>query len=71
MVLLGALANEHGDGRWLFGLGATAASAVWFTALGFGARRLSTFFATPRTWRFLDGFVAATMIALGTSLAVS
>lgn len=71
VVLLGALATEYGDGRWLFGLGAVAASAVWFTALGFGARRLATFFATPRTWRLLDGFIAATMIALGISLAVS
>ena len=41
VVLLGALANEHHDGRWLFGVGAVAASAVWFTSLGFGARRLS------------------------------
>lgn len=71
VVLLGALANEHGDGRWLFGLGAVLASALWFTGLGFGARRLATFFATPRTWRFLDGFIAATMIALGVSLAMS
>jgi L-lysine exporter family protein LysE/ArgO len=71
VVLLGALANEHGDGRWLFGLGATAASALWFTGLGFGARRLATFFATPRTWRVLDGFIAATMLVLGVSLAIS
>lgn len=30
VVLLGALANEHSDQRWLFGLGAVTASAVWF-----------------------------------------
>ena len=71
VVLLGALANEQGDGRWLFGLGAAVASTVWFTGLGFGARRLARFFATPRTWRVLDGFVAATMFALGISLAVA
>ena len=40
VVLLGALANEHRDGRWLFGVGAVTASAVWFVSLGFGARRL-------------------------------
>lgn len=71
VVLLGALANEHGDGRWLFGLGAVFASASWFTGLGFGARRLARFFATPRTWRLLDTFIAAFMVALGVSLVVS
>ncbi|WP_319458096.1 MULTISPECIES: L-lysine exporter [unclassified Mycobacterium] len=71
VVLLGALANEHGDGRWLFGMGAVAASVTWFTALGLGARRLAGVFTTPRTWRILDAFIAVTMIALGVSLTVS
>jgi L-lysine exporter family protein LysE/ArgO len=71
VVLLGALANEHGDGRWLFGIGAVVASTVWFSGLGFGARKLAKFFATPRTWRMLDAFIATFMMALGISLAVS
>lgn len=69
VVLLGALANEHGDGRWAFGVGSVTASAVWFTGLGFGARRLSGLFAKPGTWRVLDGVIATTMIALGVMLA--
>lgn len=69
VVLLGALANEQSTGRWLFGVGAATASAVWFTGLGFGARRLSGLFAKPFTWRLLDGVVAATMIGLGVMLA--
>jgi L-lysine exporter family protein LysE/ArgO len=68
VVLLGTLANQHTDGRWLFGIGAVTASVVWFVGLGFGARRLAGLFATPLTWRILDGLIAATMIALGISL---
>jgi L-lysine exporter family protein LysE/ArgO len=68
VVLLGALANQHPDGRWLFGVGAVTASAVWFVSLGLGARRLAGLFATPVTWRILDGVIAVTMIALGASL---
>jgi L-lysine exporter family protein LysE/ArgO len=71
VVLLGALANEHRDGRWLFGVGAVTASAVWFISLGLGARRLARLFATPLTWRILDGIIAVTMTALGVSLALS
>jgi L-lysine exporter family protein LysE/ArgO len=70
VVLLGTLANQHADSRWLFGIGAVTASVVWFFSLGFGARRLAGLFATPLTWRILDGLIAATMIGLGISLVV-
>jgi L-lysine exporter family protein LysE/ArgO len=68
VVLLGALANEHHDGRWLFGVGAIGASAVWFTTLGFGARRLQRLFTTPTAWRILDGLIAVTMLAIATAI---
>lgn len=71
VVLLGALANEHRDDRWLFGIGAVTASVVWFVGLGFGARRLAGLFSTPSTWRILDGLIAATMIILGVLFAMS
>ena len=69
VVLLGTLANQQSERRWLFGAGAAAASAVWFFGLGFGARRLSGLFAKPGTWRALDAMIAVTMISLGLSLA--
>jgi L-lysine exporter family protein LysE/ArgO len=71
VVLLGALANEHRDDRWLFGIGAVTASAVWFVSLGLGARRLANLFATPLTWRVLDSLIAIMMIGLGISVALS
>src|ERR1700722_10569800 len=69
VVLLGALANEHRDERWLFGVGAVTASAGWFFGLGLGARRLAGLFASHLTWRILDGLIAVMMIGLGASLA--
>ena len=71
VILVGALANEHQEGRWLFGVGAVTASVVWFTGLGFGAKRLSRFFATRKTWRILDALIAAMMLGLGVALALS
>jgi L-lysine exporter family protein LysE/ArgO len=71
VVLLGALANEHKDEKWLFGVGAVTASAVWFVSLGLGAQRLAGLFANPLTWRILDGLIAVMMIGLGVSLALS
>src|SRR5829696_1233676 len=71
VVLLGALANEHRGERWLFGVGAVTASAVWFVSLGLGARRLAGLFANPLTWRILDALIAVMMMGLGVSLALS
>lgn len=71
VLLLGSIAVAHGDGRWLFGLGACVASAVWFSALGFGARRLAGVFARPAAWRVLDVLIAVTMTGLGVSMVLS
>lgn len=61
----------HGPlgGRWLFAIGAATASIVWFTTLGFGARRLAPLLARPRSWRVLELVVAATMVLVAAKLA--
>ncbi|MEA5363262.1 LysE family transporter [Amycolatopsis sp., V23-08] len=71
VLLLGSIAVAHGDGRWLFGFGACIASAVWFSALGFGARRLAGVFARPAAWRALDVLIAVTMTGLGATMLLS
>ncbi|QKJ18649.1 LysE/ArgO family amino acid transporter [Microbacterium hominis] len=71
VFLLGSVANTHGDGRGVFAIGAMAASIVWFAALGYGARLLGRWLATPRAWRVLDAVIALVMIALGISLVVA
>ncbi|MDX6354775.1 MAG: L-lysine exporter family protein LysE/ArgO, partial [Streptomyces sp.] len=45
LLLLGSVASSHGpEGRWWFGAGAGAASVLWFSLLGFGARVLTPVF---------------------------
>ncbi|MBC6446085.1 LysE/ArgO family amino acid transporter [Actinokineospora xionganensis] len=68
VLLLGSLAAAHGSLRWGFAVGAVLASLCWFSALGFGARLLTGFFAKPASWKVLDGLVAATMLAFGVLL---
>lgn len=71
VVLLGALASQHGrDGRWFFGLGAALASLSWFLALAYGAGLLAPLFRRPLAWRCLDGAIAAVMIGLAVTLVL-
>lgn len=68
VLMLGSLANTHGNGRWLFGGGAMVGSIVWFCALGFGARALARYVRRPSTWRAIDIVVGIVMIAVAVRL---
>ncbi|MHA7304384.1 LysE/ArgO family amino acid transporter [Arthrobacter sp. TMN-49] len=70
VLLLGTLANQHGELRWWFGAGAVLGSVIWFSALGYGARLLRPVFAKPGAWRVLDGLIAAVMLFLGIKMAL-
>lgn len=65
VVLLGSLSTRYpGDLRWAFAAGACAASALWFCALGYGARLLQPVFGNATAWRLLDAGVAVFMCGL-------
>lgn len=68
MLVGGAAAPFAGEGKWHFWLGATAASTVWFTSLGYGVRFLLPLFRRRRTWQILDGAIAAMMLYLSLGL---
>jgi L-lysine exporter family protein LysE/ArgO len=71
LVFLGSVANQQGpDDRWLWTIGAVAASCLWFGALGFGGRLLRPLFAKPVTWRVFNGLVAVVMLTFGVLLVV-
>ena len=69
VVLLGSISAQQPAGsRAAFGVGATAASFVWFAALGYGARGLRGLFERPLAWKILDAIIALVMWAIATSL---
>jgi L-lysine exporter family protein LysE/ArgO len=76
VLLIGSIAATHDvaggtlDGRWTFGAGAATASIMWFTSLGFGARKLAPLLARPRAWQVLELVVAATMVIVAAKLAL-
>lgn len=72
IIVLGSIANSHGsEGRWWYYAGLVSASALWFSVLGFGSRRLAGFFTRPRSWQVLDALIAVVMLAIGIGLITS
>lgn len=65
LVLLGGLANQHGDpGRWYFASGALMASMLWFPSLGFGAQRFSSVLAKPTAWKIINFAIGCVMVTM-------
>ena len=69
VVIVGGIAGTLSPAaKVLFLCGAVAASALWFFALGFGARLLLPLFRRPLTWRVLDAVIGVVMWAIAFSL---
>jgi L-lysine exporter family protein LysE/ArgO len=70
VMLVGAVGAQQTPAlRPAFLIGACAASGLWFTAIGYGARWLAPWFARPAAWRVLDTVIGLTMLVLATLLA--
>ncbi|MDZ7920096.1 LysE/ArgO family amino acid transporter [Rhodoferax sp.] len=69
VILVGAVgAKQPAGSQVAFLLGAGSASALWFVALGYGARVLTPLFAKPIAWRMLDLLVTAMMWTIAAGL---
>ena len=71
VIFIGGIANQFGDQKWFFVLGAVTASFIWFFSLGFGASKASVVMSKPAFWKILDVFIAAVMFSLAITLAVA
>jgi L-lysine exporter family protein LysE/ArgO len=64
-LLIGtAGAREAQGSRAAFAMGAMCVSAVWFVALGYGARALAPVFKRAAAWRVLDGAIGGMVLLL-------
>lgn len=62
VVVIGGIAGTlSAADKVLFLLGAVCSSCVWFFSLGYGARLLTPYFKTARTWQMLDIFITVIM----------
>lgn len=69
VLLIGGIgANIEASMKVYFLVGAVAASATWFTLLGFGARALIPLFKKPITWKVLDISIGIIMLIIAYSL---
>jgi L-lysine exporter family protein LysE/ArgO len=71
VIFIGGIANQFGEQKWFFVIGAVTASFIWFFGLGFGASKASVVMSKPAFWKILDVFIAAVMFSLAITLAVA
>ena len=71
VLLLGSIGNQYGVNRWLFAAGASIASMLWFSSLGYGAKVASRLMARPLTWRVLDVLIGLIMLFVAVNVAMT
>lgn len=69
VIFVGSIANQFEDDKWLFALGASIASVLWFSSIGFGARAASHLMSKPIFWRVLDISIAIVMFSIAITLS--
>lgn len=69
VVLLGTVGAQQPAGlQWPFAAGASVASWMWFSLLGFGAAAVAPALRRPAVWRSIDALIALVMALLGLQL---
>lgn len=69
VVLIGSISTQYDD-LIMFGLGACAASFVFFFSLGYGARLLTPIFHKPISWKVLEFIIGIVMYGIALSLVL-
>ncbi len=70
VIFVGSIANQFKEDRWFFAIGASIASLIWFSSIGFGAQAASKLMSKPIFWRIFDTFVALVMFSIAFTLAI-
>ena len=70
VIFVGSIANQFKTDRWFFAFGASLASLLWFSFIGFGAQAASQVMSKPIFWRIFDTFVSIVMFSIAFSLAI-
>lgn len=64
LLIGGASTGFVGDEKIAFGVGAAAASFIFFFSLGYGAKRLSNVLNRPEAWKVIDRGIALVMFVI-------
>jgi L-lysine exporter family protein LysE/ArgO len=70
LLLLGSVSTRYHGARSFFASGAMSGSVLFFFSLGYGARLLRPWFASPISWRVLDALIGCVMLAIAVHLVV-
>ena len=71
VLLLGSISGQYQAGdRYLFAMGASVSSIVWFFSLSFGGSLLAPIFEKSISWKILNIFICVTMWSIAAQLAM-
>ena len=69
VILIGSVSQQFsGNERYIFGLGSSVASIIFFFSLAYGAKFIIPLMKNSLSWRILDFFIGTTMLLIAFNL---
>ena len=69
VILIGSVSQQFfGNEKYIFGLGSSIASIIFFFSLAYGAKFIIPLMKNSLSWRILDFFIGTTMLLIGFNL---
>ena len=69
VILIGSVSQQFsGNERYIFGLGSSIASIIFFFSLAYGAKFIIPLMKNSLSWRILDFFIGTTMLLIAFNL---
>ena len=71
VILIGSVSQQFsGNEKYIFGLGSSIASIIFFFSLAYGAKFIIPLMKNSLSWRILDFFIGAIMLLIGFNLTL-
>ena len=69
VILIGSVSQQFSENeKYIFGLGSSIASIIFFFSLAYGAKLIIPFMKNSLSWRILDFFIGTTIILIAFNL---
>ena len=69
VILIGSVSQQFSENeKYIFGLGSSIASIIFFFSLAYGAKLIIPFMKNSLSWRILDLFIGTTMLMIAFNL---
>ncbi|MGA1863304.1 LysE/ArgO family amino acid transporter [Deferribacter thermophilus] len=68
VLLLGSISAQYGKYKYIFGIGASLASFIFFYSIGYGSKLLAPILTKPKIWKIIEFLIGILMLFIAAKI---